>query len=121
MPHVRRPGRAISGSPEAVPCRAGFAQALILILLLSASSSPLPARQEPAASPPAQNLRTGVAAIVVDAVVRDSKGKPVTNLRKEDFELLEDGVRQDIGDVTVVMPGSIERGKAATGAPAERP
>jgi VWFA-related protein len=121
MPLVRRPGRAISGSPEGVPSRAGFAQALILILLLSASSSPLPARQEPAASPPAQNLRTGVTAIVVDAVVRDSKGKPVTNLRKEDFELLEDGVRQDIGDVTVVMPGSTERGKAATGAPAERP
>jgi VWFA-related protein len=69
------------------------------------------AGQETAA--PMQNLRTGVAAIVVDAVVRDTKGKPVTNLRKEDFELLEDGVRQKIGDVTVVMPGTPRAGNAA--------
>jgi VWFA-related protein len=33
---------------------------------------------------------------VVDVVVRDGKGDPVTDLRKDDFELLEDGVRQDI-------------------------
>ncbi|MDP9324281.1 MAG: VWA domain-containing protein [Acidobacteriota bacterium] len=62
-----------------------------------------------------------MAAIVVDAVVRDSKGKPVTNLRKEDFELLEDGVRQEIGDLTVVMPGPTTEHTNAATAPAERP
>jgi hypothetical protein len=75
-----------------------------LSLLLGVVASPS-AHQEKAAPAPRQTFGAAVAAVVVDAVVRDSKGKPVTNLRKEDFELLEDGVRQEIGDVTVVMPG----------------
>jgi hypothetical protein len=36
----------------------------------------------------------------VDVVVRDRKGNPVTDLRKDDFELFERGVRQDIADLT---------------------
>lgn len=84
----------------------------IVILLFCIFSGPLTARQEPD-TPPKQNFRAAVAAIVVDAVVRDSKGKPVTDLRKEDFELFEDGVRQDIGDVTVVMPGTTTPGNAS--------
>ena len=35
-------------------------------------------------------------------VVRDKKGKPVTGLTAQDFELYEDGVRQDI--LTVSEP-----------------
>jgi VWFA-related protein len=66
-----------------------------------------------AASGPAQTIRATTAAVVVDVVIRDSNGKPVTNLSKKDFELLEDGIRQEIGDVTVVMPGSTEPTNAA--------
>lgn len=51
-----------------------------------------------------QRLRTNTAAVVVDVVVRDQKGRPVTDLRKEDFEIYEDGIRQELGDVTLVMP-----------------
>ncbi len=46
-------------------------------------------------------IGTGTTAIVVDVIVRDGKGNPVTDLRKEDFELYEDGERQDVGDVTI--------------------
>jgi VWFA-related protein len=63
-------------------------------------------RQAPA-EPRPQPITTAVTAVVVDAVVRDGKNRPVTNLRREDFELLEDGVPQAIGDVIVVMPGSM--------------
>jgi VWFA-related protein len=66
-----------------------------------------------AASQRAQTIRSAAAAVVVDAVVRDSNGKPVTNLGEKDFELLEDGIQQEIGDVTVVMPGSTEPPNAA--------
>jgi hypothetical protein len=38
-------------------------------------------------------------------VVRDRKGKPITGLDKADFVLTEDGVRQEIVDVSAVMPG----------------
>jgi VWFA-related protein len=78
------------------------------------------ARQPAALQAPAQPLTSGAAAIVVDAVVRDGKGKPVTDLRKEDFQLLEDGVVQTIGDVTEYVGGSprlgVPGGTAATAA-----
>ena len=56
--------------------------------------------QAPSATQP--HFATAATAITVDVVVRDRHGKPVTDLKKEDFELLEDGVRQDVGDMTAV-------------------
>ncbi|WP_239490041.1 VWA domain-containing protein [Luteitalea sp. TBR-22] len=38
-----------------------------------------------------------VTAVVVDLVVRDKKGLPVTDLTADDFEVLEDGVPQQVG------------------------
>jgi VWFA-related protein len=58
--------------------------------------------------PKANQFTTGTIAITVDVVVRDKHGKPVTDLKREDFELLEDGVRQDIGDMTLVAPPGTE-------------
>ena len=34
--------------------------------------------------------------VIVDLSARDKSGRPVTNLKKEDVQILEDGVRQDI-------------------------
>jgi VWFA-related protein len=48
-------------------------------------------------------LKTATTAITVDVVVRDQRGRPVTDLRRADFQLLEDGAPQQIGDVTVVV------------------
>lgn len=44
----------------------------------------------------------GTNAVVADVIVRDAKGNPVTGLTKGDFQLFEDGVPQQIGDVTAV-------------------
>lgn|ERR1043166_2627473 len=35
--------------------------------------------------------------VIVNVSARDRSGNPITNLKKEDFEVLEDGVRQTIG------------------------
>ena len=76
------------------------------------------AKQESSAPAQPKPFAAGAAAVVVDAVVRDRKGKPVTDLRKDDFELFEDGVRQDIGDVTVMgMPGGSGSGDLAAAGP----
>lgn len=48
---------------------------------------------------------TTATAIIVDVVVRDRKGAPVTDLKRDDFELYENGVLQQIADVTMVAPG----------------
>ena len=75
---------------------------LVLILAAAASSASLAAHQatppRPPAGPPAagQAVRTkdvdstAVTAIVVDVVVRDRDGKPVTDLKPADFELYEE-------------------------------
>ena len=44
-------------------------------------------------------------AILVDVVVRDGKGRPVTDLTAADFELREDGTPQKIGSFTRVSRG----------------
>jgi VWFA-related protein len=82
-----------------------FRWLLVALLACASASATLPARQ--AAPVPSQSkpLTSGVTAVVVDVVVRDGKGNPVTDLGKEDFQLLEDNVQQEITDSVVVMPG----------------
>jgi VWFA-related protein len=62
-----------------------------------------------------QALRTSSTAIVADVVVRDKKGRPVTDLRRQDFQLFEDGVLQEIADVTLVAPGERPSGGSPRG------
>src|SRR5581483_8840339 len=45
-------------------------------------------------------------AVLVDVVVRDKHGKPVTDLQAEDFELREDDARQTLGSFTRVSRGA---------------
>src|SRR5436305_5368375 len=47
-------------------------------------------------------IRITVNLVQVDAVVTDSKDKPVTSLKKEDFILLQDGKPQTITNFTYV-------------------
>jgi VWFA-related protein len=84
-----------------------------LAMILVCCLVPTVAGRQAPAEPRPQPITTAVTAVVVDAVVRDGKNRPVTNLRREDFELLEDGVPQPIGDVAVVMPGSSDARRRA--------
>jgi VWFA-related protein len=54
------------------------------------------------AQQPDPKFGASTTAVVIDVVVRDTKGRPVTDLTRADFELLEDGVLQELGDVTRV-------------------
>jgi hypothetical protein len=48
--------------------------------------------------------------VPVDVRVVDSKGDPVTDLKKEDFTVTEDGIPQQ---VRLFDPGSAKAGKSA--------
>jgi VWFA-related protein len=75
-----------------------FLVALFLLLSIAAvRSGQQPPPQPPAAPPTNQTFGSGATAVVIDVVVRDDKGRPVTGLRQEEFALFEDGVRQRIG------------------------
>jgi VWFA-related protein len=69
------------------------------------------ASQEPASRRASGGDSSSVTAVVVDLVVRDKKGLPVLDLTADDFEVLEDGVRQEIGSFrlpaaeTGLLPG----------------
>jgi VWFA-related protein len=63
-------------------------------LVFAPSSVPAAARQEPAAT-----FRAGADVVSVEAAVRRDK-RPITGLKISDFELLDNGVPQEIADIT---------------------
>src|SRR6266542_2946421 len=64
------------------------------------ASGGAPAAQTPARA--TQIESSEVNAIVADVIVRDRNNNPVTDLTVQDFEIYEDGVRQEIGSFTPV-------------------
>ena len=68
------------------------------VVFLTSFGAALASAQDPPASPgPAgPTFRTGVNVVRVDVIVTDSSGKPVTDLSKEEFEIVEDGRPQAI-------------------------
>jgi len=76
--------------------RMGFAAVACLLLWSgSAFAQTTPARER-------QTFRTDVEAVEVDVRVLDAQGKPIPGLTREDFELFENGKRQDIRTFTAV-------------------
>ena len=92
--------------------------------VLYAGSAHVNGQQQAPATPPssdAQRFGAATTAVVVDVIVRDKAGRPVTDLKAADFQLFEDDQPQDIGNVTLIAPPST---LAATGvgvAPAAAP
>lgn len=77
-------------------------RAAIALAAFVAAAWHAPAAQEPAKS---QTFSATATAILVDVVVRDSAGRPATNLTAADFALAEDRVAQRIDSFTRVSRG----------------
>lgn len=84
-----------------------------LILNLAAGPSILNAQQAPADVPPI-TIRANTRLVVVDVVVTDKKGQPVTGLKPEDFTLEENGKKQK---VSVFVPPGVPNRPAPAQAP----
>jgi VWFA-related protein len=80
--------------------------ALLAVVSPAAQSQAPPARAQ-------GTIQAEATAILVDVVVRDKRGQPVTDLTSNDFEVYEDGVLQEIGAVTRYMPDGEGRATAA--------
>ncbi len=100
---------------------------LILAFALTLSSYPAAAGQTPA---PQQRqdetrIRIGTAEVTLDVVVRDKKGRIVKDLAASEFEVYEDGVRQQIESFRLATrePGAkagVNRAKDGAGDPAAK-
>src|SRR5438552_17032922 len=96
--------------------RNGFWSIALLVVLAAGLSAQTPAQsgQTPAQAKPAApaqpekpTFRMQVDLVTNDVVVRDDKGNFVPDLKKDEFEVFEDGVKQDITSMTVVTGGRV--------------
>jgi VWFA-related protein len=86
----------------------GFWSTASLVALAAGLSAQTPAQpaQTPA-QPPAATFKVQVDLVTNDIIVRDEKGNFIPDLKKEEFEIYEDGVKQDITSMTVVTGGRV--------------
>jgi VWFA-related protein len=101
-------------------------QFLVSLILISSLIAPLCAQQPQSSAAARQQdddevVRITTNLVQVDAVVTDDKGRPVTDLRPEDFEILEDARPQTITNFSFISSAlaSGEQVAAATPAPAK--
>jgi VWFA-related protein len=66
----------------------------VTLILLAAALPALP-QQQPA-QPTSPTVKTNVDEVLLDLVVRDKKGKPITDLKPEEFAITDNGVKQTI-------------------------
>jgi VWFA-related protein len=73
------------------------------------------AAQSPPPSPEPPRFAAQVEVITVDVLVLDKKGHPVAGLTREDFELREDGTRQEIATFDAVQVADPAQGGGPAG------
>jgi VWFA-related protein len=83
---------------------AGVLVVLATGLLLAQTPAPNPPAAKPQENP---TFRLQVDLVTNDIVVRDEKGNFVSDLKQGEFEIYEDGVKQDIASMTVVTGGKV--------------
>jgi len=68
---------------------------LVAFTSLAQQTSSVPA-ESPTRQSPVATFQSSTRLVTLDVVVTDKQGKPVRNLSKDDFVVLEDGVRQNV-------------------------
>ncbi len=90
----------------ALPCaRCLYATGLGAVIL--ALMMPLPFSKALRAADAGQSVRAETQPVVIDVVARDKKGNPLTDLKANDIEIQEDGVKQKITDFRFVGPDAL--------------
>jgi VWFA-related protein len=87
----------------------GFGPTALLVALTAGLSAQTPAPTSSAAGAAQEKptFKVQVDLVTSDIIVRDDKGNFIPDLKKEEFEIFEDGVKQDITSMTVVTGGRV--------------
>ena len=105
--------------------RLGVAAALTASVAVLSAQTPAPAAQQPAApaapapDAPQPTFRVDIDFVTTDVIVRNTQDQFVADLTKDDFEILEDGVKQDITSLTLVHGGRVHNLLAPPPPPAQ--
>ena len=98
--------------------------ALVLLFVLMIATPVSMLAQTPSGQQQAdEKVVIGTNEVVLDAVVRDKKGRPVKDLKASDFQVSEEGVPQDVKSFRLVTGEAVSSGPATTAAngPAAKP
>jgi VWFA-related protein len=99
-----------------LPARFRLAVALAFVSVTLAAQAPAPQGQPPAAGAPGPaptgqggqpTFRVAIDLVTTDVIARDDTGQFVADLKKDDFQIFEDGVRQEIATFTLVHGGRV--------------
>src|SRR5881275_2232616 len=87
----------------------GFWSTALLVAAATSLSAQAPAPAASAATSTQEKptFRVQVDLVTNDIIVRDEKGNFIPDLKKDEFEIYEDGVKQDISSMTVVTGGRV--------------
>jgi VWFA-related protein len=87
----------------------GLALAVVAGVGLAAQAPPAgqPPQTPPAGAQRPPDFRTAVDYVTMDAIVRNNQDQFVADLTKDDFEIFEDGVKQDVSSFTLVHGGRV--------------
>jgi VWFA-related protein len=87
----------------------GFWSTALLVALAVGLSAQTPAQPPATTGATQQNptFRVQVDLVTNDIVVRDEKGNFIPDLKQDEFEVYEDGIKQDITTMTVVTGGRV--------------
>jgi len=87
----------------------GFGSTVLLVVLTAGLSAQTPATPQAnaAAQQERPTFKVQVDLVTSDIIVRDEKGNFIPDLKKDEFEIFEDGTKQDITSMTVVTGGRV--------------
>jgi VWFA-related protein len=85
-----------------VPCAIALA-----VLTAPATNAQNPAKPQQPVGDSQQVIRTSVELITTDVIVRDNRGQFVADLKKDEFEVYEDGVKQQLVSFTLTHGGRV--------------
>lgn len=90
-----------------------------LVPLHAQQAAPQAPAQPPAVQVPAPTYRVNIDLVTTDVIVRDSKDVFIADLTKDDFEVYEDGVKQQMASMTLVHGGRVINLQAPPPPPAQ--
>jgi VWFA-related protein len=118
----RAAARAQSSSPQTIPAQSSPDFPPQSPAADQAPAAPAPSNADAAEMTSEESsvpLRVLVNLVPLRVIVRDAKGKAVSTLRKEDFQLFQDGKPQLISNFSIVLPPSAAHpGATSSSAPA---